>query len=188
MPSIRGWSASTTWPVRSSASWPPDAHNWLGHHNAARAAVESLVDGPDWVASVSVPGVMAVAATSEGRLVAGQQLATHSLDVARRIGIEHNPAVIDAHLALGAIHRERDELDRADRHVNEALQLCRHGTGLAWLAAAELERAALLMAQGRLEDSYAVVSRLRPANRTEGSRPKSGPDRSGRCPLAPCRG
>jgi LuxR family transcriptional regulator, maltose regulon positive regulatory protein len=137
------------------------AHNWLGHHNAARAAVESLVDGPDWVASVSVPGVMAVAATSEGRLVAGQQLATHSLGVARRIGIEHKPSVIDAHLALGAIHRERDELDQADRHVNEALQLCRRGTGLAWLAAAELEWAALLMAQGRLGDSYAVVSRLR---------------------------
>ena len=94
-------------------------------------------------------------------MVAGQQLAEHSLDVARRIGIEHNPAVIDAHLALGAIHRERDELDRADRHVNEALQLCRHGTGPAWLAAVELERAVLLMAQGRLEDSHAVVSRLR---------------------------
>ncbi len=137
------------------------AHNWLGHHSAARASLESPVDGPDWVASVSVPGVMAMAAASEGRLVAGQQLAKHSLDVARRIGIEHNPAVIDAHLALAAIHRERDELDRADRHVNEALQLCRHGTGPAWLAAVELERAALLMAQGRLEDSHAVVSRLR---------------------------
>lgn len=136
------------------------AHNWLGDHQAARQALADISEGPDSIQAVIAPGILAVAAAREGRLSECQHLANESLSNALRLGLGESVTTIDAHVAMGILLLERDELEEAERHILTACRLCRNAGREGWLADVEQHLVSIRLAQGRPDEAFAVIANL----------------------------
>jgi LuxR family transcriptional regulator, maltose regulon positive regulatory protein len=146
------------------------AHNWLGDPEAARQALALECERPESVESVAVPGILAVAAANQGNLADAFSWASGSLQMATEFGLDNTTLVIDAHVALGSIHLERNELDQSEQHLRAAHRLCRQIRGRAWSAPVEIQLVALHQARGHEAESFSLISRLR-ENEADGALP-----------------
>ncbi len=92
-----------------------------------------------------------------GRLEAATEQASVAIAHARRRGVSHHPALVDAHLALAKVAFWRNDLQAADQAATEAAQrACRNGCPTQ-AAAAKAIRAGVALRLGQPEQALAQI-------------------------------
>jgi len=96
----------------------------------------------------------------QGRLREAEATYRRTLHFAAERGQARLPAMALAHIGLGDLLRERNDLQAAERHVREGLELVRQGGNFGTLLGGYMSLARVLQAQGA---ASAAIEALRPA-------------------------
>lgn len=149
------------------------ARDLWSHLPVALARAAALLEDPDAVQSwadafeevgsarygdrVALLGAQAWCAARHARLREATARASAALDHAADHGHDRVASTVDAHLTLGAVARERDQGDEAERSLVTAVEVGlaheQHGS----VALAQLERARAASARGAHDDAFALV-------------------------------
>ncbi len=106
-------------------------------------------------------GALAHIAARDGELDEAAALASRALEVLGDEELVGHPASATAHLALGSVARDRNQLARAALSLDEAHHRIRRNRRFALLSVHAGEAALLALAQGELEAGFDAVLRTR---------------------------
>ncbi len=136
------------------------AHLYNGQPTAAITTCERGLTVADPVSRAVLLGIRARAMFELGQLHLARQAAEEATDVARRSGLEHHVGLFDALLTLGGLNLEADQLDEAERLIEEATRRSER-IRPPFTVMALVERAALLRARGQLIEALAILEQGR---------------------------
>ncbi len=143
------------------------ANRWQGEIAAAREVLEETSDNGPEAGSVTGRTALATTAVEEGRLRDACTNASAALEAMKLRGVERSAMSIGSHRVLGVVHLERDELEQSDEQLTASLKLAEMSGETLWVFAVELEIARLRVAQGRYDEAFDLVGRLRWADAWE---------------------
>jgi LuxR family maltose regulon positive regulatory protein len=129
---------------------PEAAAGILADHFAAETPAEGI----------GVLSTLAIVTCRQGRLRDSHRLARKALQRAEEQGRASSLVTLDARLALSEVLFERDELEAAEAHLEDALRVCRLQAATHWRAAVEADRVRLMIAQQRPGDALERLGRL----------------------------
>ena len=105
-------------------------------------------------------GIRSGALFELGQLHPAREAANAALEAGRLRGVEHHVGLFDALLTLGTLNLEADQLDEAERSIEEALRRCeRIRPPLELLGL--VERARLFRARGELDEGLSILERAK---------------------------
>jgi LuxR family maltose regulon positive regulatory protein len=144
---------------RGRARW------YLRELDGARADLGTIVEAPGTypVWHVHCHGTLALIEAWAGNLVRARELANRGLSLAGRHGLLHHPATLDVRAALAAVHRERGELDLAERQLDHLLAIANRTRRPTAIAVHAIERAQVRLAAGRADQGLATLEAERAA-------------------------
>lgn len=134
----------------------------VGDVAAARAVLGAVLDRGNAVWQVQALGALALAETWSGQLTSAEQHAARALVSAEDLGLGQQLLVADAHLALAAVARERDDLGWAGTLLDEITGRPMSGRHPVLEALVVIEQALLALAAGRPADGLAMLGRHGP--------------------------
>ena len=105
-------------------------------------------------------GIRSGALCELGQLRQARIAANAALEAARRRGVERHIGLFDALLTLGTLRLEADQLDDAERSLEEAVVRC-EGVRPPFELLALVERAHLFRARGELVEGLSILERAR---------------------------
>ena len=114
----------------------------------ARVSLGVAIDGAHPIWQVPGLGSLALVAARCGELGQAEQLGLWGLSVSQLLGVEDDPSTIELHLALVEVARDRDDLDRAHRLLEEATRVAAPQRRHVLALQLETERALLALAEG----------------------------------------
>jgi LuxR family maltose regulon positive regulatory protein len=138
-------------------------HAWLEDYEAVDREVSAALampDLPEPVRCVMVPGLLAWAQLSAGRLAEAAETAAHAKLEARRLGVSDHVIAIDHLRAMAGLAWERFDLDRAEQLTEQVLSISRQRSPLLEYEAT-LDLAAIMLTRGRLNEALAAVDSAR---------------------------
>ena len=136
------------------------AHLYNGQPTAAITTCDRGLTVADPVSRAVLLGIRGRAMFELGQLHLARQAAEEATDVARRSGIEHHVGLFDALLTMGGLNLEADQLDEAERLIEEATRRSER-IRPPFTVMALVERAALLRARGQLIEALAILEQGR---------------------------
>ena len=136
------------------------AHLYNGQPTAAISTCERGLTVADPVSRAVLLGIRGRAMFELGQLHLARQAAEEATDVARKSGIEHHVGLFDALLTMGGLNLEADQLDEAERLIEEATRRSER-IRPPFTVMALVERAALLRARGQLVEGLAILEQGR---------------------------
>jgi len=121
------------------------------------ASLEGLQQAGDSLSAMGGSYVLGDMLMARGRLREAAATYEHALACAAHVRVPSFPGLLELHVALAELHRERGELNAADEHLRSAGEL-REGLGYLgnpsrWYAA----RARVLEARGEMEGAFALL-------------------------------
>ena len=105
-------------------------------------------------------GIRSGALFELGELHQARAAANAALDAARQRGVQHHVGLFEAVLTLGALELEADQLEEAERPIEEALRRA-EGIRPPFELLALVERARLFRARGELVEGLGILERAR---------------------------
>jgi LuxR family maltose regulon positive regulatory protein len=144
---------------RARALW------YQGEVEEARRALSAGVKQRDVYASwfVHTVSTLAVLEAWDGNLRVGRAYGVRASALARRTGLLHHPAMLDARVALAHVSRERGNQARAFQLMEEAEAVAARSRRPYPAAIVAVERARWLLADGEAPEGLAALERYRAA-------------------------
>ncbi len=124
------------------------------------AACDLALGHADPATRTVILGIRSGALFELGQLRESGESANSALEAARQRGVEHHVGLCDAVLTLGSLSLEADQLDDAERLIEEALRRCEKIRPPFELLAL-VERACLFRARGELAEGLGILERAK---------------------------
>ena len=124
------------------------------------AACDLALGHADPATRTVILGIRSGALLELGQLRESGEAASAALEAARQRGVEHHVGLCDAVLTLGTLRLEADQLDEAERLIEEALRRCEKIRPPFELLAL-VESARLFRARGELAEGLGILERAK---------------------------
>jgi LuxR family maltose regulon positive regulatory protein len=138
------------------------AHLYLEDQVSCLASCDIALRHADPATHAVLLGIKSGALCELGQLHEARAAANTALEAARQRGVEHHVGLFEALLTFGTLHLEADQLDEAERSIEEALRRCEKIRPPFELLAL-VERARLFRARGELVEGLGILDRARTA-------------------------
>lgn len=149
-------------PVRTAATWMlAHAYQLKGDRTAARQTYKEAISisqklGYNIITIASTIGLGSVQ-EGENQLYLAAKTYRHVLQLA---GDPPQPVACEAHLGLARIYYEWNDMNSAEQHVRETLQLAQQIENTDRFVSSEVFLSRLKLAQGNLTDAAAIIARV----------------------------